>query len=63
MIKNRMFLLNIQSGVAMFLKPYFKDSLWLWHLRYSHLNFGVLKLLSKHYLSKGLPFIEDPKAA
>ena len=42
MTRNKMFLLNIQHDVIRCLKVYFKDSSWLWHLRFRHLNFGGL---------------------
>ena len=37
-----------------------KDENWLWHLRFGHLNFGGLNLLSKKGMVKGLPLIEKP---
>ncbi|KAE8673808.1 hypothetical protein F3Y22_tig00111772pilonHSYRG00252 [Hibiscus syriacus] len=57
MSKNRMFLINIQNDVAKCLKAYYKDASWLWHLRFGHLNFGGLELLSKKGMVKGLPRI------
>jgi len=47
MMKNQMFLLNVQSGGVKCLKAYVKDTSWLWHLRFGHLNFSDLKLLAK----------------
>lgn len=55
MTRNRMFALIIQNDVAKCLKVCFKDSSWFWHLRFGHLNFGGLKLLSKKKMAKGLP--------
>ncbi|KAE8727985.1 hypothetical protein F3Y22_tig00004899pilonHSYRG00012 [Hibiscus syriacus] len=60
MSKNRMFLINIQNDVAKCLKACYKDSSWLWHLRFGHLNFGGLELLSKKEMVKGLPCINHP---
>ncbi|KAH9667537.1 hypothetical protein KPL70_021079 [Citrus sinensis] len=37
-----------------------KDKFWTWHLRYEHLNFGGLELLSKKNMVKGLPYINHP---
>ncbi|XP_073102006.1 uncharacterized protein [Elaeis guineensis] len=36
-----------------------KDDTWLWHLRFGHVNFGSLKVLSSKATVKGLPLIED----
>ena len=60
MSKNRMFLINIQNDVAKCLKACYRDSSWLWHLRFGHLNFGSLELLSKKEMVKGLPCINHP---
>ncbi|KAH9751570.1 hypothetical protein KPL71_014344 [Citrus sinensis] len=37
-----------------------KDQSWTWHLRYGHLSFGGLELLSKKNMVKGLPYINQP---
>ena len=58
--RNRMFLLNIQHDVIRCLKACFKDSSWLWHLTFGHLNFGGLQLLAKTTMVKGLPSLEHP---
>ncbi|KAL2526979.1 Uncharacterized protein Adt_12033 [Abeliophyllum distichum] len=47
MTNNMMFLLDIQNDVAKCLKACVKYTSWLWHLRFRHLNFGDLELLSK----------------
>ena len=60
MTKNRMFLLNIQHDEAKCLKSCLKDHSWLWHMRYGHLNFGDLKLLSSKGMVKGLDQIDHP---
>ncbi|GAU49327.1 hypothetical protein TSUD_136420 [Trifolium subterraneum] len=58
--RNRMFVLNIQNDVAQCLKMCYKEELWLWHLRFGHLNFGGLELLSKKEMVRGLPYINHP---
>ncbi|CAJ2657878.1 unnamed protein product [Trifolium pratense] len=58
--RNRMFVLNIQNDVAQCLKMCYKEESWLWHLRFGHLNFGGLELLSKKEMVRGLPYINHP---
>ncbi|KAE8721075.1 hypothetical protein F3Y22_tig00016885pilonHSYRG00007 [Hibiscus syriacus] len=60
MSNKRMFLINIQNDVAKCLKACYKDASWLWHLRFGHLNFGGLEMLSKKEMVKGLPRINHP---
>ena len=60
MSKNRLFPLNIQNDIAKCLKACYKDTSWLWHLRFGHLNFGSLELLSKKRIVRGLPCINHP---
>ncbi|KAM1744384.1 hypothetical protein ACFX11_011278 [Malus domestica] len=60
MSKNRMFPMDIQNDVAKCLKICYKDISWLWHLRFGHLNFGGLELLSKKEMVRGLPCISHP---
>nr|GEY39331.1 retrovirus-related Pol polyprotein from transposon TNT 1-94 [Tanacetum cinerariifolium] len=60
MTKDRMFILNIQHDEAKCLKSYLDDHSWLWHMRYGHLNFGDLKLLSSKGMVKGLDHIAHP---
>ena len=40
MTKNRMLILNIQNDVAKCLNMCYKNTSWLWHLRYGHPIFG-----------------------
>ncbi|KAL8103772.1 hypothetical protein AgCh_028101 [Apium graveolens] len=47
MSKNRLFTLDMQTNVQKCLKSVIKNDSWLWHLRYGHLGFSGLKLLSK----------------
>ncbi|KAM1171417.1 hypothetical protein ACFX2G_022142 [Malus domestica] len=60
MSKNRMFPMNIQNDVAKCLKTCYKDTSWLWHFRFGHLNFGGLELLSKKEMVRGLLRISRP---
>ncbi|PWA98023.1 hypothetical protein CTI12_AA024020 [Artemisia annua] len=48
------------KGKAKCLKSCLKDHSWLWHMRYGHLNFGDLKLLSSKGMVKGLDQIDHP---
>ena len=47
MTRNRMFLLSIQNDVVKYLKSCIINFSWTWNLRFGHLNFEKLKLLSK----------------
>eukprot|EP00253_Pinus_taeda_P029582 PITA_29582 len=68
MIRNRMFPLRIRADlknkevIAVVTQEAFqcqpKDENWLWHLRFRHLNFGGLNLLSRKGMVRGLPLIE-----
>ena len=68
MTRNRMFPLRIRADlknkneIAAVTQEAFqsvpKDENWLWHLRFGHLNFGGLNLLSRKGMVKGLPLIE-----
>ena len=60
MSKNRLFSLNIQNDIAKYLKACYKNASWLWHLRFGHLNYGSLELLSKKSMVRGLPYIKHP---
>ena len=60
MSKNRIFPLNILNNIAKYPKACHKDSSWICHLRYGHLNFIGLKPLSKKNMVKGIPSISHP---
>jgi len=70
MTRNRMFPLRIRAdlknkdAMAAVTQEAFqsqlKDENWLWHLRFGHLNFGGLNLLSRKGMVRGLPLIEKP---
>ncbi|KAL8094563.1 hypothetical protein AgCh_036190 [Apium graveolens] len=61
MSKNRLFTLDMQTNVQKCLKSVIKNDSWLWHLRYGHLGFSGLKLLSKTKMVDGLPEINKPE--
>eukprot|EP00253_Pinus_taeda_P036700 PITA_36700 len=70
MTRNRLFPLRIRvdlknkNEIAVVTQEAFqsvpKNENWLWHLRFGHLNFGGLNLLSRKGMVKGLPLIEKP---
>ena len=66
MTQNRMFPLKIQSKLLQKVaesafKALHKNESWLWHLRFSHLNFKGLQLLYKKQMVYGFPSIEPLK--
>ncbi|XP_074378564.1 uncharacterized protein LOC141720109 [Apium graveolens] len=61
MSKNCLFTLDMQTKVQKCLKSVIKNDSWLWHLRYGHLGFSGLKLLSKTKMVDGLPEINEPE--
>lgn len=58
MSKNRLFTLNIKTESPKCLKAIIKDSSWLRHLRFGHLGFNGLNLLSRSKMVNGLPLIK-----
>ncbi|KAL4383277.1 hypothetical protein GQ457_15G009090 [Hibiscus cannabinus] len=60
MTRNRLFTIDIESREVKCMKTAIKDDSWLWHLRYGHLGFSGLKLLSKAKMVNGLPEINPP---
>ncbi|XP_074328419.1 uncharacterized protein LOC141666328 [Apium graveolens] len=49
------------SKIPKSLKSVIKNDSWLWHLRYGHLGFSGLKLLSKTKMVDGFPEINEPE--
>lgn len=45
MLRNMIFLLNIQNNVEKYLKVCYNDASWLWNLWFGHLNFWRLSLM------------------
>jgi len=60
MIKNRMFLLNIETGVFKCLNACVNDETWFWHIRLEHVNFDSLKMMAQKEMLKGLSSIIHP---
>ncbi|KAL4296943.1 hypothetical protein GQ457_12G005360 [Hibiscus cannabinus] len=60
MTRNRLFTIDIEFGEVKCMKTVIKEDSWLWHLRYEHLGFSGLKLLSKAKMVNGLPEINPP---
>ncbi|KAL1120205.1 hypothetical protein V6Z11_D01G151600 [Gossypium hirsutum] len=52
---NRLFTIDIESGELKCMENAIKDDSWLWHLRFGHLGFSSLKVLSKENMVNGLP--------
>ena len=60
MTKNRLFTLDMQTDVQKCLQSDLKNDSQLWHLRFGHLGFIGLNLLSKAKMVNGLPKINQP---
>ncbi|KAM0985723.1 hypothetical protein ACFX13_013181 [Malus domestica] len=58
MSKNRMFPLKLNTKIGSCNIGVMEDESWKWHLRYGHLHFNGLKLLSSGGMVRGLPQIE-----
>ena len=58
MTRNRMFPLRFDEHNNTLANMAYEDSSWLWHLRYGHLNFHSLKLLTSNALVFGFPKVE-----
>ena len=61
MSKNQIFSINIKTEIKRCYQAYLKEESRLWHLRYGHLNYESLKLLSSKEMVNGLPVIKYPK--
>ena len=60
MTRNRMFPLHLNTKVEKCFQGLMKNESWRWHLRFGHLNFSGLKLLSTAGMVRGLPTIDPP---
>jgi hypothetical protein len=54
MIKNKMFLLNIETDMPKCLKACVKDETWFWHVRLGHISSDNLKMMAQKKMLKGL---------
>ena len=61
MSKNRMFPLMFGEHNNHLANMAYEEKSWLWHLRYGHLNFHSLKLLTSKELVYGLPKVQEQK--
>ena len=61
MTKNRLFPLKFGENGANITNVAIYNKSWLWHLRYGHLNFTNLRLLTSQAMVCGMPKIEDKK--
>ncbi|XP_019242532.1 PREDICTED: uncharacterized protein LOC109222661 [Nicotiana attenuata] len=52
MANNKMFILNLQNDAPRCLLSCAKDSSWLWHMRFGHLNFDSLRLMDKENIGE-----------
>nr|GMD79448.1 Retrovirus-related Pol polyprotein from transposon TNT 1-94 [Ipomoea batatas] len=60
MTENRMFPLYLRHSSHSCFASKLDDVAWLWHFRYSHLNFGGLRILQQKNMVSGLPQISVP---
>ena len=56
---NPMFPLRLSTSLKKFSHGLVKNELWKWHLRFGHLNFRRLKLLSNISMVNGLPIVKE----
>jgi hypothetical protein len=57
MIKNKIFLLNIETDIPKCLKTCVKDETWFWLKRLGHVNFNSLKMMTQNKMLKGILYI------
>jgi hypothetical protein len=59
MTKNRMFPLNLNTKIEKCLIGLIENESWRWHLRFGHLHFNGLKLLSSGGMVRGLQQVDS----
>ncbi|KAK3004855.1 hypothetical protein RJ639_018948 [Escallonia herrerae] len=57
MEKNRSYPVEFKYAGSVALKCVVEENIWLWHMRFCHLNFNGLKLLQRKYTEKPEAFI------
>ena len=55
-----MFLLNLNTIEARYLKANVGDEAWCWHMQFGHLNFNAFKALGEKMMVNGMPSINHP---
>ncbi|TXG59142.1 hypothetical protein EZV62_016971 [Acer yangbiense] len=60
MSPNRLFPMHIKSDTLPCFSFVIGDGSWLWHMRFGHVNFRSLKLLSSRKMVSELPVIDPP---
>lgn len=61
MSMNRIFSLKFGERSSHLVNVAYADKSWLWHLRYDHLNFNILKFLTSKSLVFGLLKVQEYK--
>jgi transposase InsO family protein len=56
---NRLYVINVEVAAPVCLAARGAESAWLWHARYGHLNFLVLRKLARDSMVRGLPEVEQ----
>jgi hypothetical protein len=57
--KNHMYILKIQHTEPICLLDHAKETSWLWHMRYGHVNIRSLKALATEGMVEGMPTLEQ----
>jgi hypothetical protein len=54
-LANRMYVLIVEIAAVVCLAMQSTESVWLWHMRYGHLNFPALRKIARDGMVRGLP--------
>jgi hypothetical protein len=55
---HRMYVLSVEIARLVCLVARGSEEVWLWHMRYGHLNFPTLRKLGREEIVRGLPEVE-----